>query len=66
MKEADIIISGERLTESQSMTVRVAIGQFTMFLVDEGCGSDAHGKAMTKNYLARIHEIERLIQKTAS
>lgn len=65
MREAKIVISGVTLDEGQSMTVRVAIQNFGMSLQHDGLGSDRHGKAMAKGYLARITEINALIAKTA-
>lgn len=59
--EPDITINGVALTFAQAMTVRVAIQSFVTSLADSGLGNDEHGKTMTKNYLARITEVNRLI-----
>ena len=64
MKEADITISGIPLTFAQSMTLRVAIGQFLLTLSDEGFGKEL-GTELRDNYVARGREIESLIMKTA-
>lgn len=61
--EARISINGTRLTEGQSMTVRVAMESFATSLRSDGLGDDAHGKAMTAAYLARYTEIARLIYR---
>lgn len=57
MTEADITINGKNLSVGQAMTVRVALESFAMSLVQEGCGDDEHGKAMTAAYINRIAEI---------
>jgi hypothetical protein len=61
MSEPTITINGVTLTTAQTMTVRVAIESFAMDLQSGVLGKDAHGKAMTKGYLARIAEIRILI-----
>jgi hypothetical protein len=65
MKEADITISGRRLSEGQSMALRVAVENFTFELMDRGLGNDEHGKRLTQNYLDRLDEIRELIFETA-
>lgn len=62
MREADIEIGGEPLSEGEAMTVRVAMETFVGFLSSDGLGCDKHGKAMTAAYLKNAHEIRRLIQ----
>lgn len=62
-KEADITISGQRLTEAQSMTIRVAIGDFAIFCRDNAKGDE--DSEIFRLYLERIKEIEALISKTA-
>lgn len=63
-REAAITINGHPLTTAQSMTVRVALGAFTMDLQADGLGEDEHGKFMTRAYLDRIWEINRLLTLT--
>jgi hypothetical protein len=63
--EADITINGKRLTGGQSMTVRVAIEHFALWLATEGCGDDEHGKRMNAAYLERIREIRVPLYSTA-
>lgn len=63
MTEAQITINGHGLTAGQAMTVRCALNSFGASLVEDGLGSDEHGKAMTEGYLARIREIREMMQK---
>jgi hypothetical protein len=60
--EPSISINGVALTTAQAMTVRVALGSFTMSLQTDGLGDDEHGKAMTKNYLTAIRDIIALMR----
>lgn len=55
--EPTIIINGVTLTSAQAMTVRVALGSFSMDMNADGLGDDKHGKAMTAGYKARLAEI---------
>lgn len=59
-RESTIVINGVTLTEAQSMTVRVAVQNFSS-LCQDGLGDDEHGKAMTKGYLKAIREINALL-----
>ncbi len=60
--EADITINGQKLTEAQAMTLRVAITGWLIELEDpHALGSDDHGKAMVKAYRQRCSEIQELI-----
>jgi uncharacterized protein (UPF0305 family) len=59
--EPNITINGTMLTEGQTMTVRVAIEEFSMFLHERRLGGDTHGETMTRNYLNRIEEIRQLM-----
>ena len=63
MNEPAITINGVRLTESQAMTVRVAIEAFASDMNSGLLGKDAHGKAMAQGYLARINEIRKVMSK---
>lgn len=65
--EAVITISGTDLTFGQSMTVRVAIENFAMSLVEENAlGDDDLGRSIAEGYKARISEIRALIAETAN
>jgi hypothetical protein len=57
IKEANIIINGQECTDSESMTIRVALSSFLMDLNDNGLGDDTHGKVMTSGYKANIFSI---------
>lgn len=57
MKEAQVVINGVTLTESQSMTLRLALESFDDNLKNDGLDSDQHGVAMTAAYRERITEI---------
>ena len=58
MKEAEIFISGIKLSFAQSMTVRVAIESFAGDIEDEQ-------EKVFKSYKDRINEIRALIMITA-
>lgn len=55
--EPEILINGITLSEAESMTVRVAVQNFSISLQDTGLGDDRHGEMMTKAYLANIDKI---------
>lgn len=63
MSEPEITINGVPLTDTQAMTIRVAIENFAIDLNDAGLGEDEHGKVMTRRYLQAIQEIRRAIFK---
>lgn len=64
MSEASIVINGVVLSHAQAMTVRVALGSFSIDLHNDGLGDDDHGIAMTEAYLSRIVEINSIIHPT--
>lgn len=64
-READITISGQKLSESQSMTVRVALQTFGLTLQEDGLGPDARHLNATEGYLRCITQINAMIAKTA-
>lgn len=59
--EPEIIINGKKLTNGQSITLRVAATTFVMDLKNDGLGNDNHGVAMKAAYLARLNEIINLM-----
>jgi len=61
-RESTIIINSVTLTEAQSMTVRVALQNFSI-LCQEGLGDDETGKAIAKGYLRAIREINVLLMQ---
>lgn len=62
-KEADIIINGVKLSDAESMTLRVALGSFTIDLINNGMGKDEVGKTICNNYLRHSRNIVNLIHK---
>jgi hypothetical protein len=65
MKEAEIIISGQRLSLGESMTVRVAVQHYAAFLHEYGLGKDKLGRDICEGYLKNIIRINQLIALTA-
>jgi len=63
LNEAVIVINGQKLTDAQSSTFRVALENFSSDLSCHGLGDDEHGKSMTKSYLERISEIRKPLYK---
>ena len=63
-KEADIVISGQKLTSGESMTIRVAVYQLDMDLCENGLGDHEHGKAMTAGYIQSIKSIYKKLHLT--
>jgi hypothetical protein len=61
MSEADITINGQRLSEGQVMTVRVAIGDLASSLTVDGLGDDEVGKSICAGYLNCIQDIHRIM-----
>lgn len=65
MNEPTITINGYTLSQAEAMTLRVSLGNFAIFLTDEGLGDDEHGKALTAGYLAAIRSITKLMRTGA-
>jgi len=63
MSEPEIIINGDILPDSASMTIRVAIENFALDLKTNGSGEDEIGKAITEGYLKNIKLIRDSIFK---
>ena len=61
MNEAEIFVNGVKLNEGASMTIRVALQSFAMYLHQTGLGDDATGKAICAGYLKQIGIINGLI-----
>lgn len=62
--EAEIIISGVKLTDAQSMTVRVAIDTLANVLA-EGAAQD-EGKALAERYVESLSRIQNLLESRPS
>jgi hypothetical protein len=58
-QEADIAINGVRLSDSESMTVRVAIDTLANVLADSI--DEAEGRELTEVYLAALSRIQNLL-----
>ena len=58
--EAEITISGEKLSDAESMTVRVAIDTLANVLA-EGLG-EQEGGALSEVYLASLSRIQTLLE----
>jgi hypothetical protein len=58
--EADITISGVKLTDAESMTLRVAIDTLANVLA-EGL-EDQEGRALTQMYLESLSRIQTLLE----
>jgi hypothetical protein len=58
--EAEMMISGVKLTDAESMTVRVAIDTLANVLA-EGLG-EQEGRALTQVYLASLSRIQTLLE----
>jgi hypothetical protein len=60
-QEAEITINGARLTDTESMTVRVAIDTLANVLA-EGLGVEGDGVALTDRYMASLSRIQTLLE----
>ncbi len=60
--EAHITVNGVPLTMAQSMTLRVALGYFSIGIHSDGCGNDEHGKILSELYLKAADEIGQLMR----
>ena len=63
MKEAGIIINGHRLSNAESMTIRVALNSFINSLNDDGLGDDDHGRKMVELYTANAKNALSIVHK---
>jgi hypothetical protein len=59
--EATIFVNGVRLTDAQSMTVRVALNNLISEMRSEGLGDDQIGRDIASGYIARGGEVLGLI-----
>ena len=60
-KEADITINGTKLSDAESMTVRVAIDTPANVLA-EGLGFENDGIALTDRYMTSLSRIQTLLE----
>ena len=62
MTGVNITINGVRLTDGQSISLRVAVLTFMLDLNDpDSLGEDPHGRLMTSGYKERLSEILGLL-----
>jgi hypothetical protein len=59
--EAEITINGVKLSDAESMTVRVAIDTLANVLA-EGLGFENDGIALTDRYMASLSRIQSLLE----
>jgi hypothetical protein len=59
-EEAEITISGVKLTDAESMTVRVAIDTLANVLADSL--EESEGRALTDLYMASLSKIQALLE----
>ena len=60
-EEAEITINGTKLTDAESMTVRVAIDTLANVLA-EGLGVESDGMALTDQYMTSLSRIQNLLE----
>ena len=63
--EAEITINGAKLTDAESMTVRVAIDTLANVLA-EGLGLESDGVALTDRYMVSLSRIQDLLESRES
>ncbi len=62
MTEPAIIINGKELTKAQAMTLRVAVSNFLIEMLETGAlGDDQHGYAMQIAYQANLRAIMEIM-----
>jgi hypothetical protein len=59
--EAEITINGVRLTDAESMTVRVAIDTLANVLADS-LATESDGAALAERYMASLNRIQGLLE----
>jgi len=60
--EPNIVVNGNKCSTAQSVTLRVALNHFSLFLQEEGLGDDEIGKRITAGYLEAINEVQEYIK----
>jgi hypothetical protein len=60
-EEADITINGTKLTDAESMTVRVAIDTLANVLAEE-VATEGDGPALAERYMASLTRIQALLE----
>ena len=63
MEEPNIIINNRALSQGASMTIRVAIEHFAIFLSQKDClGNDKTGRGIREGYIKQIGNIRQAMQ----
>ncbi|MEA3106865.1 MAG: hypothetical protein QOI88_1470 [Gammaproteobacteria bacterium] len=60
-EEAEISINGTRLSDSESMTIRVAVDTLANVLAED-LGAEGDGKALAERYLTALSSIQSLLE----
>ena len=60
-EEAEITINGTKLSDAESMTVRVAIDTLANVLAEE-LGADADGQMLAERYMDSLAKIQALLE----
>ena len=60
-EEAEIIINGTRLSDSESMTIRVAVDTLANVLAED-LGAEGDGKALAERYMTALGSIQSLLE----
>jgi hypothetical protein len=60
-EEAEITINGTRLSDSESMTIRVAVDTLANVLAED-LGAEGDGKALAERYLTALGSIQTLLE----
>ena len=63
--EADITVNGRKLTFSESMAVRVAVGSFRMFVCDKE-NAEALGLRLAEGYDAALSRVEACMMEKSN
>jgi hypothetical protein len=60
-EEAEIIINGTRLSDSESMTIRVAVDTLANVLAED-LGTEGDGRALADRYMTALSRIQSLLE----
>jgi len=60
-EEAEITINGTRLSDSESMTIRVAVDTLANVLAED-LGAKGDGKALADRYMTALSSIQSLLE----
>jgi hypothetical protein len=60
-EEAEITINGIRLSDSESMTIRVAVDTLANVLAED-LGAEGDGKALAERYMTALGSIQSLLE----